>query len=384
MALHYPAVTIARFEAMTPMPPEDNRFRKEYRAAKRSWMANPKRNLVLGKHLKTAKEQRVLDAFLGPYKILLRYYSCLYEDFMGTDYQLQYDWSQNSKVAIENEYGDDDEVTQMVRDPFPSKAFSDGLGCLLAQPIWRGRLKTLAFCLQFVNILRTNDTRPWKWSDSLPEPDIRFFRVWPRVVERNQSEERPMQELFKQVKEDVDDSLYTELFDSIVAVVCEGRRPAADLKSQRTSDDDPYFIHAVDLVILKQAIDRTKNVWGLPMFQGPNCAEAMLKHSRPDQDYPRRREFANARDREMVYATMMCLNLAKDIKPEPSDSHEDPNQDDSSKWNGNPDEDDNANVDDGNEDSSWLRDYEVSDSVTRKLAEHELSKRGENDPYHIA
>lgn len=302
MKKHFPAMTKERFEKLAPKYPHG--FTQEgYEVAEAKWMVDPLRPLLLGQH------QRFRESFLAVYRTLLRYYNCLYEDFIGPRFQLQYDNGDNPKVIL---HGDrDEDAKQIIYDPFPSKAFFDNLNCLLLQPVWFGNLERLATCLQFVNILRTNDTCPWNLVDC--DDESLFFKTWQRVVKENLDAEKPTEDLFAQVKARFgNQGLYCALFDQIIDSVRAKRRPSEDHTSKRRSNGDPYFIKAVDLTILMHALDNI-GYFGIPLLHTACFTEAAVKLSRPDQDYPRASQFTEARDQEIIYTRMMRQRVTNDI-----------------------------------------------------------------------
>ncbi|KAI1773870.1 hypothetical protein F4818DRAFT_443175 [Hypoxylon cercidicola] len=310
---HFPAMTKERFETLAPSYPP--RFtHEEYEAARTKWKADPLRYFLLG-HSRGPRE-----AFQTVYRTILRYYNCLYEDFIGPRFQLRYDNSDNSKFVLD----EDADVKQLIRDPFPSKAFSKSLNCLLSQPIWRGHLDRLATCLQFVNILRTNDKRPWHVADC--DPESRFFRTWQRVVRDNLDTGNPIELLFAEVKERIgDQGHYCALFDQIVKSVESKRRSYIDHDSKRTADDDPYFIKVVDLNMLTHALDNMSHL-GMPFSLSSAFLEAALKLSRRDPSYPRQSQYVEARDNEIIYTRMIREKVAAD--PDTKDDIPDIPQDD--------------------------------------------------------
>lgn len=289
-------------------------------------MADPLRHFLLGQH-----QQRVREAFLTVYRTLLRFYSCLYEDFMGPNFRLQYDNSENSGVQIVK-----DNVTKNVLDPFPSKSFSESLNRLLSHNIWRGKLDRVATCLQFVNIWRTKDTRPWDLVDCHPESH--FFQTWQRIEKEDWSTGRSIEDRYEEVKTRLTEpGDYCDLFDQIVKSVQDKSRFYGKNDSMRKSDDDPYFIKVTDIKMLIHAVDNM-SAWGSSFWHPSFFMEATLKFAKPDQGYPRSSEFFKARDREIIYTRLMRTTagaVEEDITREDDVIRED-------RYNDNDDDDDMA------------------------------------------
>ncbi|KAI6086883.1 hypothetical protein F4821DRAFT_278350 [Hypoxylon rubiginosum] len=299
----FPAVTKERFDELVPRYP-DGFTPKEVKEAEKKWKEDPIRPYLMGTHRRGPR-----DAFITVYRMLLRYYDCLYEDFMGPRFQLRYDNRDNDRVVL----GDDsDDAQEVLHDPFPTRTFSYALHCLLSHHLWLGNLQRLATCLQFVNIVRTEDTRPWSIVDC--DPESRFFRTWQRVVADNSGSKKSARKLFREVKDKIGSpGQWSLLFDQIVKSVQVKRQSQKNQSSQRKSDEDPYFIDLVDLQTLIHALDSVSN-FGIPLFHGALFTEAAVKCSKPDQSYPSQKEFEAARDREIVYFRLMrSKDAAEDV-----------------------------------------------------------------------
>ncbi|KAI0155444.1 hypothetical protein GGR52DRAFT_587180 [Hypoxylon sp. FL1284] len=292
MKERFPGVAKDRFRDLAPTDPKDGSFTpQEYEAAQASWMADPLRPFHMGQH------QRVREAFLTVYRMLPRYYGCLYEDFMGPRFQLAYDDTDNDNIEFRDGLGE----RHVLPDPFQSKGFSEGLVCLLTHPIWDENLELLATCLQFVNIVRTADTRRWYIAGC--DPESLFFKTWQRVI-LDTTEAKSVLDLFAEVKQRIGfREPYCKLFDQIVESIRVKRRPSVSYVSRRQRDDDPYFIKVIDISMLTQALDNLKGI-GIPKFLPAALAEATVKYSRPDKDYPSTAQFGAARDRAMVYSRL--------------------------------------------------------------------------------
>ncbi|KAI1384509.1 uncharacterized protein F4822DRAFT_415396 [Hypoxylon trugodes] len=168
---------------------------------RKEWAEDPLRPLLIGQH--TPNHVRVdgkepsknprrseREAFHSLYHVFPRMYGCLYEDFMGPKYQLAYDNIENRRINLDD--------GSRVPDPFPARNFSDNLKCLVNQNMWMGNLGILAICIQYVNILRTRDTRTWKVINY--DDESRFFETWQTVVSQNIGGHKSIDDLFSLVK----------------------------------------------------------------------------------------------------------------------------------------------------------------------------------------
>ncbi|KAI2770202.1 hypothetical protein F4815DRAFT_489270 [Daldinia loculata] len=295
-----PVVTKEHFRSLAPMASCDNTFTKEdSEAVIRSFEADPAKRLILGQHTveHIAVEGRVppkkprraeRDSFGTVFRLFLRYYDCTYDQFMGPKYQLRLDCSENPLVTI-------DDGTR-INDPFPSKPFSEGLRCLISQNIWLGNLELLATCIQYINRVRTHDTRPWKLVDC--DPESMFFKTWISVVARNPGQ-ATMEDLYSQVKRELgpQKGFYQTFFDqitkSVESKIPQGRA-ARVYKSRRRDDQDPYFIRAIDMAILLDALDNM-SFWGFPLFRSTKLTSAIIQRVKPGQDYPSEEKLSKAR-----------------------------------------------------------------------------------------
>ncbi|KAF3059406.1 hypothetical protein GL218_04930 [Daldinia childiae] len=207
---------------------------------------------------------------------------------MGMKYQLTLDCSENPLVTMDN--------GKRINDPFPSKAFSEALRCLITQNIWLGNLKLLATCIQYINRVRTHDARPWRLVDC--DPESMFFKTWIRVVESNPGR-ATMEDLYSQVKQELGPKkgFYQTFFDQITKSV-ESKIPqgrgARVYKSKRHNDQDPYFIRVIDMTILIDALDNM-SFWGFPLFRSTKLTSAIIQQIKPGQDYPSDENLSEAR-----------------------------------------------------------------------------------------
>lgn len=291
-----PAVTKGRFRELIPKhEPDELLSEQELQDIEDEWDADVQKPFLLGQHearhlgrpgdpLPKNPRRGERDAFRTLYSLFPRYYGCLFEDFIGPKRHLAYDSGDNLKIFPENH--------DPIPDPFPSKAFSENLKCLALQPIWMGNPDRLAMCLQYVNILRTDDVRPWKVTNC--DSETKFFETWQTVVAMSIPGES-IDELYSQVKETLGPQLgfYCALFDKIGESIIEKSA------SKRHSDDDPYFIQTMDLTILINALEHVTS-FGLPIYQNPKFIAAMASATKIGNDYPPMSKFASARDKAIL------------------------------------------------------------------------------------
>ncbi|KAI1476387.1 hypothetical protein F4774DRAFT_427998 [Daldinia eschscholtzii] len=317
MMSNKPAIHEDRFKEMVPKPYFDEEFTQDdYEAVVRRWDADPAKPLILGLHTqknlietgrappkKPRRGER--DSFGIVYRMFPRYYGCTYEEFMGPKYQLEYDYSDNQMVTLENGVKD--------HDPFPSKPFSENLRCLAAQNIWLENLDLLATCIQYVNRVRTNDTRPWKLVDC--DQESMFFKVWQTVINKNLGRQE-MGVLYSQVKQQLGPKpgFYQTFFDQInqsVTAILPRVQKSEFHASKRRSNNDPYFILTVDLAILIHALDNV-SCWGIPLLRDAKSSAKLIQQATPGHDYPSDKKFSKARESSIV--AHRALNRAAELR----------------------------------------------------------------------
>ncbi|KAI1412998.1 hypothetical protein F5Y13DRAFT_189798 [Hypoxylon sp. FL1857] len=309
MEVNRPPVTAERFRELAPIPTQDADYtQKDFNNVLREWNEDPMRNLILGRHTAAnvtlpgavpPKEPRrgERESFASLYRIFPRHYDCLYEEFMGPIYRLTYDNSENRHVYLED--------GSTIPDPFPSKGFSETLKQIVLHDIWRGKLAVIAACLQYVNMLRTNDRRPWQLPDGLSES--LFFKTWNNVIQDRRGSGERVDSLYGRVKTITgsDPGLYGDFFDQMTESFQIKAKPQSDNASKRTKDDDPYFIRTTDLTILLHAIDNY-GYGGTTHYHRAQRVAALKHWSKTGNDYPSVKQFGEARDLGVLSARLLA------------------------------------------------------------------------------
>ncbi|KAI1476389.1 hypothetical protein F4774DRAFT_428006 [Daldinia eschscholtzii] len=295
IAKNKPAVSKAKFYERPEF--DEALTLDDYEAVVREWNEDPEKALILGGHAahpsskkdnKMHEDERIMLAYL--YRLFLRLYSCTFDEFMSPKYQLELDCRDRPVVSHNG---------LQIHDTFPSKQFSYYMRVLITQNIWLGNLTLIATCLQYVNRLRTKDTRPWKLVNC--DLESKFFETWQNVVARNSSEE-DTRALYLQVKQQLgpQPGFYRILFDQIErSVESQTRTSLETYSSMRTHDDDPYFVGDIDLIILLDALDNV-SYWGFPLLRGPRLTSAAILHSIPSSEYPASEEVSSAREHSIL------------------------------------------------------------------------------------
>ncbi|KAI1138008.1 hypothetical protein F5Y05DRAFT_418916 [Hypoxylon sp. FL0543] len=312
MKVNLTPITEDMFRSIAKWPGLDADFTREvYFSLKRQWMEHPARDSALGRstpQTATAPSARPpkdplrgeRESFMTLYRFFPRFHEVLYEEFMGPRYKLAYDNGSNQPVYFSQDL-------PVVIDPLPSKRFSESLRALALHGIWRGKLDFLATCMQYINILRTNDRRPWSVINC--DTESIFFETWNQVVLENRGSQERIDELFSKVKDRMGGrtGFYCHFFSQMNDSFKAKFQPQLDnMMCKRQSDDDPYFISAMDLTILTHAVDNS-SVWDYPLYGGVKFTSKVWHSLKSGNDYPSVKDFEAARD----LAILTTLSIAK-------------------------------------------------------------------------